>query len=234
MVEIALKTRYRRTKGEGTTNEPKQRLKLQQQFSSDRSLPRSSAHNRTMEMGTKVAASSGGTLGKLYAFTPHYKVDQMQATHGQRFNLEYYKKAMTAGAVLFLLSMISLASCYYFIIFVGITHIFACVLPYFQQILWPTIYFIYTIVIALFIFISFCGAFAKCWGFSVFIFLPSMVLSGYLCYVLAKTDPVLMNHLLRKNATQTTEVTPQAGSTAVVVGTAVPTPMAGPGGASHV
>ena len=188
-----------------------------------------------MEMGTKVAASSGGTLGKLYAFTPHYKVDQMQATHGQRFNLEYYKKAMTAGAVLFLLSMISLASCYYFIIFVGITHIFACVLPYFQQILWPTIYFIYTIVIALFIFISFCGAFANnCWGFSVFIFFPSILLSMYLCYVLAKTDPVLMNHLLRKNATQTTEVTPQAGSTAVVVGTAVPTPMAGPGGASHV
>ena len=87
-------------------------------------------------------------------YTPHARVDQM-AAQGRLGGIDAkgYKNVMSLAAVLFVLSMISFASCWAFIAFAGISHVFAFVLPYFGYIAWPIWYFIITCVALLCTFI---------------------------------------------------------------------------------
>ena len=50
--------------------------------------------------------------------------------------------------------------------------------------------------VAVFIFVNFCGGLSRgCWAIPVFVELPMLILSGYLCKLLAATDPELMARL---------------------------------------
>ena len=149
-----------------------------------------------MERGTAVPASAGGLRGKAYSYSPHHRIDQMQATFGGVYDLDAYKKCMNIAFSLFVLGLISLASCFIFLVWIGLPHLLALLYPYCNKVLSPTFYLVYTLLVAVFVFVNFVGGLSRgCWPIPLLIELPMLVLSGCLCYMLAKTDPELMRRI---------------------------------------
>ena len=110
-----------------------------------------------MERGTNVPMTAGGLVGKLYAHTPHHRIDQMHAATTTNLNLLAYKRCIEVAAALFVLGLVSMASCWGFLTWVGLPHLLCVLYPYCNQVLHPTFYFIYTIVVAVFTFVNLCG-----------------------------------------------------------------------------
>ena len=88
-----------------------------------------------MERGTAVPAIAGGTLGKIYAYSPHYKVEQLNPQFAARYNLNAYKTAMNIGFFCFCFGWFQMLSCWTLIIWIGAMHLCALILPYFGQIM---------------------------------------------------------------------------------------------------
>ena len=97
-----------------------------------------------MERGTNVPMTAGGLVGKLYAHTPHHRIDQMHAATTTNLNLLAYKRCIEVAAALFVLGLVSMASCWGFLTWVGLPHLLCVLYPYCNQVLHPTFYFIYT------------------------------------------------------------------------------------------
>ena len=143
-----------------------------------------------------MPATAGGLIGKLYVHSPHARVDQMQATHGAKYNLAAYKQCMNAAALLFLLGFVSMFSCWNFLSWVGLPHLLAILYPYFHHILFPPFYFIYTCVVAIFVFINLIGGLSRgCLIFPILIELPMLVVSAYLVYLLGQVDATIVQTL---------------------------------------
>ena len=76
-----------------------------------------------MERNNAVPATAGGYIGKAYEYSPHKQLDAMQSTYGAKYNLGEYKKAMNVAFALFVLGLISLASCWNFLVWIGLPHV---------------------------------------------------------------------------------------------------------------
>ena len=149
-----------------------------------------------MERGTNVPMTAGGLVGKLYAHTPHHRIDQMHAATTTNLNLLAYKRCIEVAAALFVLGLVSMASCWGFLTWVGLPHLLCVLYPYCNQVLHPTFYFIYTIVVAVFTFVNLCGGLSHgCLIVPVLVEMPMLVLSGLLCYHISVVDPTIQQHL---------------------------------------
>ena len=141
-------------------------------------------------------------LQKGYPHTPHARVDQM-AAEGRFGTLSpaMYKKIMSLAAVLFVLSLVSFASCWAFLSFISLSHIFAVVLPYFGLLAWPVGYFVIVCLSTVFTLINCLGGLAAgCWAVPILIELPLLAGQLLLLYLLTKCDPSLKARLASQPA----------------------------------
>ena len=188
--------------------------------------------DQSMERGTSVNIHLGGFLGKIYSYTPHYRIDRLpNSSHS--YDFAAYKMAISVALSLVLLGFISFASCWRLFSWAGLPHICAAVFPYFDKILMPMVHLVYTVLVALFVFINFCGGLAAgCWPVPVLVELPMLGLSAYLSFLLIKADPELRARLKRRvtigdtpaQPTMTThpvDTNPSVGPSVIVFGTPV-------------
>ena len=130
------------------------------------------------------------SIDSYYKYTPHQRLHQMRTTAGLRYQLEPYKLVMNAALALFVLGLISFASCWRTFAFVGLPHLLAAVYPYCGQVLHPTFYFCYTCCAGGLILINFFGGLSSgCVAIPMLIELPELVLSYYVLHMLSKVEP---------------------------------------------
>ena len=130
-------------------------------------------------------------LTDAYALLPHPRIDALASKYkAAGYDLSHYKLICTLAFVAFVLSCISWASCWHYLSWVGITHVFTLLMPYFGTINHPKFYFFYNALAILFNFISFCGGLSRgCWGVPIFVELPMMIVQGVIMLKLSKVDP---------------------------------------------
>ena len=151
-----------------------------------------------MGRGISVPATAGSFLSKIYSYTPYHRVDGLLASSNS-FDVAAYKRAISVSLILVLLGIISFASCWKFLSWAGLPHICAAVYPYFDKIASPLFHLVYTVFVAVFVFINFCGGLATgCWPVPVLVELPMLGLSAYLGFLLIKADPELKSRLKRR------------------------------------
>jgi hypothetical protein len=148
--------------------------------------------------------------GKLYPYLPHSRVDGFKVKYGMTYDVSHFNMCINLACAIFLLGLVSFASCWHVLSFVSIFHLVAILAPYAGSIAHPKAYFLYNALAFLLTFISFCGGCASgCWAVPVFVEIPILILTIMLMLKLAKVDPDIGRRCSR-NATPnvTTHQTP--------------------------
>ena len=135
---------------------------------------------------------------KVYPFLPHAKVDAMAQRYAHSgYEITHYKLICTQSLISFILCLISFASCWHALSFVGIAQVFVLLLPYVGQIAHPKVHFGYLFIAIIMVFVNLCGELANlarhhhCWTMALFVELPLILVMLWCMRTLCKLDPAI-------------------------------------------